>query len=222
MPSGALEQNLFHFMVGVEKVEGTGARTEALFDGLEQSFQDGCAKRIEEKGQTRGFGEDEFRGVATLDADGCQGEASRLPEVAIFAGNVSETGMQFDGDDLAKRQASGEQRGASHASAEVDEGVFPERSGTVQRPPAVAQALEDGRGNAVVGGAVAVVGMAGFEMAAVDEAAGFDLVFEVEGVTEIAVLDAEAGEFGFLSHDEGFPVPGRWAGGESFVRAGQP
>ena len=54
--------------------------------------------------------------------------------------------------------------------------------------------MEDGRGYAVVGGGVAVVGVAGFEMTAGDEAAGADVVGEVERVWEEAGLFGEAWE----------------------------
>jgi len=60
--------------------------------------------------------------------------------------------------------------------------------------PAFDQGVKDGGGDTVVGGGMAVVGVAAEEVTAGDEAAGFYAELGVKRVRGVAVFDGEAGE----------------------------
>jgi len=100
--------------------------------------------------------------------------------------------VEFDADDGFEIERGGEQESASHACAEVDEGGVGERGCGCGFLPTFDQGMKYGGGHAVIGGGMAVVWMAGFEMATGDEAAGLDAELRVEWMRSISVFDGEA------------------------------
>ena len=77
---------------------------------------------------------------------------------------------------------AGDEHGAAFAGADVDEGVVVDGMGWVGGAPEFDKGAEDAGCDAVVGGDVGVVGVAGGEVPGGDEAAGFDAVDLVEGM----------------------------------------
>lgn len=184
----------FLLVVDVEDVELAGAAGACFGGGLEPAAEDGCAEGIEEKGDARAGGERVGDGIGAGDADGGKGAAGFAPHGGIAASARRESRMQLDADDLLERHLRREENGAAHARAYVHKGGVPQGGDGPCALPALKQGGEDGRGDAVVGGGVAVVGVAAAEVTAGDEAAGADAVGQVPGMGEKAVFDGEAGQ----------------------------
>ena len=119
-----------------------------------------------------------------------------LPEAEILFGDAGEVGVEFDADDFAEGHLGGEEDGSAHACSDVDEGAVFEGGVGLGFEPVDDELLEDGGGDSVVGGVVAVVGVVGGKVAAGDESAGLGLVLGVEGMAEEAFFFAESGESG--------------------------
>lgn len=100
----------------------------------------------------------------------------------VELGGVGQGGVELDADDLVEGEFAGDEHGAAFAGTDVDEGVVVDGMGRVGVAPEVDEGAEDAGGDAVVGGDVGVVGVAGGEVAGGDEAAGFDAVDLVEGM----------------------------------------
>lgn len=160
----------FLLVVDVEDVELAGAAGACFGRGLEPAAEDGCAEGIEEKRDARAGGERVGDGVGAGDADGGKGAAGFAPHGGIAASARRESRMQLDADDLLERHLRREENGAAHARAYVHKGGVPQGGDGLCALPALKQGGEDGRGDAVVGGGVAVVGVAAAEVTAGDEA----------------------------------------------------
>ena len=104
--------------------------------------------------------------------------------IEVELGYVGESRVEFDADDLMEGQFAGDEHGSAFAGAEVEEGVVRDGVGWVGGAPEIDKGAENARGDAVVGGDVGVVGVAGGEIAGRDKAAGFDAVDLVEGVLD--------------------------------------
>ena len=193
-PAGIFGEDLFEFVVGVEEVELAGAVAEAALDVADEGLEDDGAEGVEEVGEAGVGGEFEGGGFGADNADGAAVAAGKLPAGGILLGDGGEIGVEFDADDFAEGELGGEQEGAAHAGAEVDEGVFAELAGESHGPPGGDEFAEDGGGDAEVGGGVGVVEVAGDEVTAGDEAAGLDVVLDVKRVPQEAVFHGEAGK----------------------------
>lgn len=113
--------------------------------------------------------------------------ARGAPEAQIAPGNLSKSPMQLDADDLAKRHLGGEENGAAHSGADINEGEVGDGCGRSETLPATDQTVKDGRRNTVVGGRVPIVTIAALEVTAGNEPAGAYPVGHIEGVTHEAV-----------------------------------
>ncbi len=110
------------------------------------------------------------------------------PVVDVGAGDGGEVGVELDADDFAEAEFAGDEQAAAFAGTDVDEGVAGDGVGGDGLAPLVDEGAQDAGRDAVVGGDVLVVGVAGDEVLGGDEAAGVDAVHLVEG------MDGEAGE----------------------------
>ncbi len=169
--------------VDVEDVEGgIRLRGELGFDAAEQGAEDGGFEGVEEEGYGGRGGKVEGEGVLVEEADGSEGRGGgvgvvggdEMVEVALGGGG--ERGVELDADDFAEGELAGDEHGAAFAGAVVDEGVGVDGVGWRGLAPAGDEGAEDAGGDAVVGGDVLVVGMAGDEVGSGDEAAGVDVV----------------------------------------------
>ena len=104
------------------------------------------------------------------------------PVVEIALGDVGEVGVELDADDFAEGEFAGDEHRSAFAGAVVDEGVGVDGVGRRGFAPAGDEGAEDGGCDAVVGGDVLVVGMAGDEVGGGDEAAGVYSMGEIEGM----------------------------------------
>ena len=102
--------------------------------------------------------------------------------------------MQLNANHLAKRISGGQQHSPAHAGAEIDKRVCVDRRERAALAPAHDDSLKDGWRDCVVGRYVAVVAVAGAEMAACNEAAGAHAKFEVEGVADQAIFFGQPGQ----------------------------
>ena len=174
--------------VDIEDVERAGAVAELGLDAAEEGFEDGGLEGVEEEGQGGGAGQVVVEGVLLEEArrgdfggGGVVGVGG-FPEVEITLGYVGHVGIELDADDLMEAELAGEEHGAAFAGADVDEGVARDRVGWGAGEPVIDEGAEDAGGDAVVGGDVGVVGVAGGEVACGDEAAGVGTGYLVEGV----------------------------------------
>jgi len=185
-------QDALGLVVDVKDVEPGGVGGQLPGPGVEESLHHGFAKGVEEEGQAGAGRKRELDGVGEDDLQGGLGTAGGAPEGNVLAGDAGEGGVEFDADDRAERELGGDEEGAAHACAEVEEGEVLKRRGGLGALPAFEQGEEDGRRDAVIGGGMAVVEVAGLEVTAGDQAAGADAEFQIEGVGRVAVLDGEA------------------------------
>jgi hypothetical protein len=179
-------------VVDVEEIELTGAIVKLFGDAAEQAAHHGGAKGIEEEENGWGLRKRDVDGVAAANSRGRLNAAGCAPVLEIAAGDARQRWMEFDAGHLAEGHLGGEQDGAAHARADVDEGEVADGGDGFGAPPALDEAMEDRRRYAVVGGGMAVVAMAGFEMATGDEAAGADAIRYVEGMAGEAFGHGEA------------------------------
>ena len=100
----------------------------------------------------------------------------------VGAGDGGELGVEFDADDFAEAELAGDEQAAALAGTDVDEGIAGDGVRRNGLAPALDEAAQDAGRDAVVGGDVLVVGVAGDEVLCGDEAAGVDAVHLVEGV----------------------------------------
>ena len=114
--------------------------------------------------------------------------------IEIVLGDVGEVGVEFDADDLMKRQLAGDEHGAALTCSEVKERVVLDGVRWVGGSPEVDEGAKDAGGDAVVRGDVRIVGVTCEEVARGDQAAGFDAVDLVEGVLWRRY---DVGDFGF-------------------------
>ena len=114
-----------------------------------------------------------------------------------MARDGGERGVEFDADDVAEVVFAGDEQTAAFAGADVDEGVAGDGVGRDGFAPLGDERAEDGGCDAVVGGDVLVVGVAGDEVFGGDEAAGVDAVHLVEGVLGRRWRRHDEGGFGF-------------------------
>ena len=134
----------------------------------------------------------------------------RLQWATFCAGDGGELGVELDADDLAEVEFAGDEQAAAFAGADVDEGVAGDGVGRDGLAPVGDEGAQDAGRDAVVGGDVLVVGVAGDEVVGGDEAAGVDAVHLVEGV------DGEGGELEEVAWARG----GGDEGGLTFWRGG--
>ena len=106
----------------------------------------------------------------------------------ILTGDGGERGVELDANDFAEAEFAGDEQAAAFAGADVDEGVAGDGVGRDGLAPVADEGAQDGGRDAVVGGDVLVVGVAGDEVPGGDQAAGVDAVHLVEG------MDGEVGE----------------------------
>ena len=178
--------------VDIEEVKGgsggTGSFGELGFDAAEEELQHRRFEGVEEKGEGGRAGEVEGEGVLFEEADGCDGYGCGVggvgcaPVVEVELGGIGEGGVEFDTYDLMEGKFAGDEHGTALAGADVDEGVVGDGVGWVGGAPEADESAEDAGGDAVVGGNVGVVGVAGDEVAGGDEATGLDAVDLVEGM----------------------------------------
>ena len=167
---------------------GAGAFGELGFDAAEKLLEDGGFEGVEEEDQSGRAGKVEGEGVLLEELDGGEaggggvGGVGCVPVVEVLLGGVGHGGVEFDADDLAEGKFAGDEHGAAFAGADVDEGVAVDGVGRRGLAPEVDEGAEDAGGDAVVGGDVLVVGVAGDEVGGGDEAAGLDAVDLVEGM----------------------------------------
>ena len=114
--------------------------------------------------------------------------------IEIVLGDVGEGRVEFDADDLMKRELAGDEHGAALTCSEVEECIVLDGVGWISGSPEVDQGTQNAGGDAVVGGDVRIAGVAGDEVACGDQAAGFDTVDLVEGVLW---RRHDLGDFGF-------------------------
>ena len=174
--------------VDVEEVEFAGAGGELGFDAAEEEFEDRGLEGVKEEGYAGGTGEVVGEGVLLEEAGGGEGWSGGIggvgvePVVEVGLSDIGEGGVELDADDLAEGELAGDEHGTAFASTEVDEGVFGGGMGRVGGLPEIDQGAQDAGSDAVVGGDVLVVGVAGGEASSRDETAGFDSVSGVEGM----------------------------------------
>lgn len=181
-------------VVDVEDVKLAGARGEGAGPRGGETAQDRRAEGIEEEGDAGAGREGEGEGVAAENFRRRETAPGCAPVGKIAACDASESGVELDAENSAERELRGEEHGAAHPGAKIDEGVRVDGREGMAATPANDHGLEDGGSDGVVGGRMAIVAMAGAKMAAGDEAAGAHAVLEVEGMAEKALGDAEAGE----------------------------
>lgn len=191
--AGGFEDGLL-LVVDVEQVELAGELRGSLLPGFEEASENGGAEGVEEEGEDGSWRELELDGVGFDDADEAAIAAGCAPEAGVGAGDGSEMGVEFDADYGFEVEGGSEENGAAHAGSEVDEGGLSEWVGGEGFLPALDEGVEDGGRDAVIGCGVAVVGMAGLEVTAGNEAAGLDSELGVEGVRRVAAFDGEAGK----------------------------
>lgn len=107
--------------------------------------------------------------------------------------------MDFHAGDGLKPELGCKQHSTAHAGSEIDKAGARDRRGRSGALPAFDKRKEDRGGDSVVGSGMAVVGMAAFQVAAGDKAAGSYTEFRVEGVLRVAIPDGKAGEFAYGS-----------------------
>ena len=197
--------------VDVEDVEGRGGGVlgELGFDAVEEGFEDGRLEGVEEEEEGGGGGEVEVEGVLLEEVDGGEawgggvGGVEGAPVGEVLGGDGGHGGVELDADDLVEGELRGDEDGAAFAGADVDEGVVMDGVGWEGAEPEVDEGAEDAGGDAVVGGDMLVVGVAGDEVACGDEAAGVGAVDLVEGVDGVdGGLEEVAGADG-LGHVSG-------------------
>ena len=181
-------------VVDVEQVKLAGAVGEGGREMAQQAAHYGRAEGVEEEADAGAGRETKLRGVAQGEAQGGDGAAGFAPLSEVAAGNAGEGGMKLNAEDLTEGLFRGEEHGAPHAGADVDEGELLDGFGGAGALPAGEERGEDRRGYAIVGGGVAIVAMAGLEVAAGDESAGTDAVGFVKRVAEETGGFGEAGE----------------------------
>ena len=131
----------------------------------------------------------------------------RVQWATFCAGDGGERGVELDADDLAEAEFAGDEQAAALAGADVDEGVAGDGVGRDGLAPVGDERAQDAGRDAVVGGDVLVVGVAGDEMLGGDEAAGVDAVHLVEG------MDGEGGELEQIARARGDEAKRRvWPG----------
>jgi hypothetical protein len=119
----------------------------------------------------------------------------------VLARDGGHGGVQFDADDFAEMVFAGDEQAAAFASADINECVTPDGVGRNGLAPVVDEGAQDAGRDAVVGGDVLVVGMAGDEVTGGDEATGVDAVGLVEGVDgKLGQLEQVAGARWFGRH----------------------
>ena len=149
---------------------------------------------MEEEKEGRRRGEDVVEGVLLNDFDGGEGRGGGVggvdarPMSGVGAGDAGEGGIEFDADDFAERILAGDEQAAAFAGADVDEGVAGDGVGRDGLAPLVDEGAQNAGRDAIVGGDVLVVGVAGDEMFGGNQTAGVDAVHLVEG------MDGELGE----------------------------
>ena len=102
--------------------------------------------------------------------------------------------MQFDAHDGAKGKRGREQQCAAHACAEIDERIGIDGRDGPAAAPAHQNALKNRRRNGVVGCNVAIVPVAGIQMAAGDQPTGAHAKLQVEGMADQAVFHRQTGQ----------------------------
>jgi hypothetical protein len=194
----------FLLIVGIEKIELAGAVREVPGDALEQAAQDGFAKGIEEKEQAGTCWKRKLDRIAAMDPRGRKDPVDHAPPLQIAASDAGQSRVQFHTHHSMERHFGGQQDGASHARADVDECEFANRRDRFRSPPLIQESAKDGGSDTVVSGGMAVVTMAALEMPTRDEAAGPHAVGRVKGVTGEAVCNGESGQeaaLGWGGHD---------------------
>lgn len=102
--------------------------------------------------------------------------------------------MQLNANYAAKWISGGQQHGPAHARAEIDKGVRVDRRERAALAPADDDSLKDGWRDCVVGRHVAVVAVAGAEVAACNEAAGAHAKLQVEGMADQTIFFGQPGQ----------------------------
>ena len=125
-----------------------------------------------------------MEGVAFVQVGGSQGAGVLAvgEEGKVAASDGDEGWVELDARDALKGMERGGEHGAAFAGANVEECVPVDRQGRPGSEPEVDEAVEDGRGDAVVGGEVGVAGVSGEDGGSGEESAGVCAVEAVERV----------------------------------------
>ncbi len=130
-PSGAVL-----FIVDVEEIEFSGAIREGRRQATNQPAHHGFAKGIEKEHQARAAWNARGDGVRANELRRRLDAGRMRADGEIAASDIDEDGIQLHADDLSERMFRGEQHGATHARADVNESELIERSagsGSLQR-----------------------------------------------------------------------------------------
>ncbi len=179
-------------MIHVEEVKLAGSFRKNMGKTREQAAHYGGAEGIEEKKQAWSRGKSRVYTVAADYPHGRARTVCRFPFVDIPAGHLCQERVEFDSDDFAKWVFRRQQHGASHACTHIHEREELDGRHGVGPLPSHEECLKHRWSDAEVCGRMAVVGVAGFEIASGDKAAGFDVVFRIEGVRGVSLFPGHA------------------------------
>ncbi len=176
--------------VDVEEVELAGAGEKGGLDAAEELAQERGLKGMEEVQECRCYGHWRFQGITAQERDGAKqfwhtlSDGFRAPgEVEVTLGDAGELRIEFDAENLLKRRLGGNEHSASLAGTNVQKGIAIEREGRRGAVlPEVEERPENGRGDPVVRGYVAVGGVAGEEVVTGNKAARVCAAKLIEGV----------------------------------------
>src|ERR1700722_12170178 len=161
--------------IDVDEVDLARFKGQGTHEVAQAAFEDRREKRIVEVEDQRAGRVVDGGGIAVVDFE----VAALLPGGAktgdVGCGNRVELWGEFHADDAAKWEARGEEKSAAFPGAQVEEG-----EALVVDVESVNEVGEEAGRDAVVGGAPAVVAMAGGEILAVDKTAGVGAVGFVE------------------------------------------
>jgi len=188
LESGLAPEHVFLLVVHIKNIELSRAFSESTAPCAQKAAQHRCAKGIEEKCDARSARKREICNIAANHAHGRARAAGGAPKRKIPAGDAREGGMQLNANDGAKGIIRGEQHGAPHAGAQIDEGVSVDRSEWLASTPTDDDALKDGGRDCVVGRDMPVVTMARAEVPPGNQAAGAHAKLQVEGVADQSIF----------------------------------
>ena len=187
-------EHVFLLVVDVQNIQLPRAFGKCPAPCAQKAAQHRRAKGIEEKNNAGSGRERKFQSVAAKHAHGHARATGGTPKGKIPACNARQRGMQLHANDGAKGIIGGEQHGAAHAGAEIDEGVFVDGRERAASAPAHDHALKNRGRDRVVGRYVAVVAMPRAEMTSRNQAAGAHAEFQVEWMADQAIFFRQPGQ----------------------------
>lgn len=194
----------FLLVIYVEEIKLAAAIREILGDAYEQTAQDRCAKRIEEEEQTWASRQGKLNCIAAIDLRWRVYPAQCSPTTEIATSNANKRRMDLHPHNSMKGHFGGEQDGASHARADVDEGKAANRRDWFRSPPSIEECTKNRGSDAVVGRGMAIVRMSTLQMPAGDKSARANAIRDIEWVTHESVCNSKTWQqaaLAFGAHD---------------------